>query len=104
LTAYVPDINETDLTKINLSLQQLAAGRSNAIGTVTLTANAATTVVLDLNCSKESCIDFMPMTANAAAERGNGTMYVATVVNKSFTITHANNAQNDRTFRYAIKG
>jgi len=32
MTAYVPSVNETDPKKIILSLQQLAAGRSNATG------------------------------------------------------------------------
>jgi hypothetical protein len=44
------------------------------------------------------------MTANAAAEVGNGTIYVSAVTNGSFTLTHANNSQVDRTFRYAISG
>ena len=33
MTAYVPGITETDLKKIVLAIQQLAAGRSNAVGT-----------------------------------------------------------------------
>jgi len=45
MTVYIPGLNETDLKKIILSLQQLGAGRSNATGTVTLAANSATTVV-----------------------------------------------------------
>jgi hypothetical protein len=106
VTAYVPGITETDPKKIVLSLQQLAAGRSNAVGSVTLTANAATTTVADDNCSAESAIYLMPTTANASAEKGAGTIYIAaaTVLNKSFVITHANNAQTDRIFRYAIVG
>lgn len=104
MTVLVPDINETDQRKINLCIQQIAAGRSNAVGDVTLTANAATTVVSDLNCSENSLIMFMPTTANAATEFGAGTLRVSTIANKTFTITHANNAQIDRTFRYAIYG
>jgi len=48
----------------------------------------------------------MPTTANASAELGSGTWIVpeATILNGSFVITHANNAQADRTFRYAIIG
>jgi hypothetical protein len=106
MTAYVPGITETDLKKIVLSLQQLAAGRSNAVGTVTLTASAATTLVTDKNCAAGSAILPMPTTANASAELGNGTWFVptATILNGSFVITHANNAQTDRIFRYAIVG
>jgi len=107
MTAYVPEINEKDLKKVILSLQQLAAGRSNATGTVTLTINVATTTVTPTqtgSIAAGSTPILTPTTANAATEVGNGTMYVSAVANGSFTITHANNAQADRTFRYAILG
>ncbi len=106
MTAFLPHITETDLKKINLSIQQLGAGRSNAVGTVTLTANVATTTVTTGNCATGSTILLMPTTANASAEQGAGTIYIATatILNGSFVITHANNAQTDRIFRYAIVG
>ena len=104
MTAFVPGITETDLKKIVLAIQQLAAGRSNAVGTVTLTENAATTVVTDNNFAPGSVPLFTPTTANAAAEIGAGTMYISARANKSFTITHANSATAGRTFLYAIQG
>ncbi len=104
MTAYTPDINDADHKKQNLSLQQLAAGRSNAVGTVTLTINVATTTVTTINCAVGSTPILTPTTANAAAEVGNGTMYVSTVANGSFVITHANAATAGRTFLYAIVG
>ncbi len=104
MTAAVPHITETDLKKIVLAIQQLGAGRSNAVGTVTLTINVATTTVTDNNCAPGSVIKWTPTTASAATEIGNGTMYLSTVANKSFTITHANSATADRTFLYAIQG
>ena len=104
MTAYVPGISETDLKKIVLALQQLAAGRSNAVGTVTLAAGSATTVVTDKNCAAGSTPLLTPASANAAAEVGNGTTYVSAVANGSFTITHANNVTAGRTFLYAILG
>lgn len=104
MTAYVPGITETDLKKIVLAIQQLAAGRSNATGTVTLTVGAATTVVSDKNCAVGSVPILTPTTANAATEVGNGTIYVSAVANNSFTITHANSATTGRTFLYALHG
>ncbi len=101
MTAYVPGTQERDLSKFALSLQQLASGRSNAVGTVTLRANETTTTVSTDNCATGSAIVLTPNTANAAAALGSS--YV-TAANKSFTITHANNAQTDRTFTYAIQG
>jgi hypothetical protein len=46
----------------------------------------------------------MPTTANAAAELGNGTLHVSARAKGSFTLTHANNAQPDRSFDYAMIG
>jgi hypothetical protein len=104
MTAYVPGITETDLKKIVLAIQQLAAGRSNAVGTVTLATGSATTAVTDKNCAIGSVPLLTPTTANAAAEVGNGTMFISAVTNGSFTITHANSATTGRTFLYAIHG
>lgn len=104
MTAYVPGIDETDPKKVILSLQQLAAGRSNAVGSVTLTASAATTTVTDNNCASGSAPILIPTTAHASAEIGAGTIYISAVANRSFTITHANNSQTDRTYLYAILG
>jgi hypothetical protein len=104
MTAYVPGITETDLKKIVLAIQQLAAGRSNAVGTVTLAAGSAITMVADKNCAAGSTPLLTPATANAAAEIGNGTLFVSAVANGSFTISHANSATTGRTFLYAIHG
>jgi hypothetical protein len=104
LTAYVPSITETDLKKVILALQQLAGGRSNAIGTFTLTVSVASTTVTDQNCAAGSVVIPIPTTANAAAELGNGTMWLSATTNGSFTFTHANSATTGRTFKYAIIG
>lgn len=104
MTAYVPGLTETDLKKIVLALQQLAAGRSNAVGSVTLATGSSTTTVATSNCAAGSTPILVPSSANAATEVGNGTMYVSAVANGSFTITHANSATAGRTFLYAILG
>lgn len=104
MTAFVPGISESDLKKIVLAIQQLAAGRSNATGIVTLVAGTATTTVSDTNCAAGTVPLFTPTTANAATEVGNGTMYVSAVANGSFTITHANSATAGRTFLYVLQG
>jgi N-acetylmuramoyl-L-alanine amidase len=89
-----------------LAIQQLVRGRSNAVGQVTLTANAAsTTVTLDERIANENGHPvFTASTANAAAEQAAGTMYVSSVTKTGFVITHANNAQTDRTFYYEFRG
>ncbi|MGO4714754.1 hypothetical protein [Bradyrhizobium sp. 2TAF24] len=95
---------EKDLSRYALAIQQLGAGRTNAAGTVTLAANAATTTVSAPNCAAGSSVFLTPASANAAAEVKNGTLFISTVANRSFTITHANNAQTDRTFFYVCLG
>ena len=104
MTAYVPGSGEPDVRKLVLSLQQLAAGRSNAVGSKTLTTGSATTIVIDKNCAAGSVPILVPTTANVATELGNGTLYISAVANGSFTITHANSATANRTFLYALLG
>lgn len=102
MTAYIVHTNETDLTKHAFGQQQLAQGRSNAVGTFTLTANTTTTTVTATNCGAGSVVLFSPKTANAAA--AYATTYYSSVSAGSFVITHANNAQTDRTFGYETRG
>ena len=85
-------------------MREVHQGKLANTGSVTLTANVASTTVTDARAGAVSFIGFMPRTANAAAELGAGTMYVATQGKQTFTITHANNAQTDRTFRYCLLG
>lgn len=84
MTAYVPGLAETDLKKVVLAIQQLAAGRSNAVGSVTLATGSSTTTVSTPNCATGSTPILTPATASAAAELGGGTMYVSAVDNRSF--------------------
>lgn len=84
------------------AILQLLQGRGNFKGSVTLTAGATTKVVSFLNCSQDSGVFLSPRTANAAAALP--TTYISSVGQGTFTITHANNAQTDRTFDFICKG
>jgi hypothetical protein len=99
-----PDVRETDPIKIIQAVRQLARGRSNATGTVTLTANAATTVVSADVISADCRPVLFPTTANGSAEFGAGTIYISAVADGSFTITHANDANADKTFYWHAIG
>jgi len=101
MTVRVLDRNEKDPSKIALVVNELASGRSNAVGTVTLRTSNTTTVVTNRNCGSASCVKLTPTTANAAAALG--TTYI-TAANGSFTINHASNSQADRSFVWAIQG
>jgi hypothetical protein len=104
VTVRVVDRNEKDLTKLTLAINELASGRSNATGTVTLTSGATTTIATAPTCAAGTVPILAPMTANAAAEFGNGTLYVSAVGKGSFTIAHASNGQTDRTFLFVCLG
>lgn len=96
--------SEKSIWNIVQTIIQLVNGRHNATGSVTLAINTTTTVVVHPNCGEGSIPTLTPATAHAAAEIGNGTCYVSAVVQGQFTITHANNAQADRTFYYSVAG
>lgn len=93
---------EKDPYRIVGAVRQLMEGRSNATGAVTLTAAATTTAVTAVSCAAGSTVLLQPTTANAAAALA--TTYIGTVANGSFTITHANNAQTDRSYRWFCVG
>jgi hypothetical protein len=94
--------NETDPTKINRAIQQLEQGRLNVTGVCTLAAGATTTIVKAANCGAGSRVLLTAKTANAAVAL-SGT-FISAVAAGSFTITHTNNAQTDRTFGFACLG
>lgn len=91
------------LREIVNALRQMAAGRGNYSGTVTLTANATTTVVENAAIGRDAAIILDEgRTANAAAAKA--TTWVSAQDTGTFTLTHANNAQIDRTFRWVAIG
>lgn len=88
------------------SLQATRKGKLECVVEVTLTANAASTTVSDIRLSSYSAILFDPLTANAAAELAAGTLY-ATTANRgdsTVTLTHANAATTDRSYRMVVIG
>jgi ribosomal protein S11 len=122
-TKHFPDVqdystNHPELLKnIIRVVRGVMQGRTNNTGFVTLTASSGTS---DVTLSSDeltpnALILFMPTTANAATEFAAGTMYVSEINAEasasgsglaaySFRITHVNNAQTDRTFRFVIIG
>lgn len=94
------------LLKVSRAANDMRSGKMNTGGTFTLTASVASTTLTDSRISVDSTVVLVPTTANAAAELGNGTLYMSESgrVNGSIVVTHANNAQTDRTFRIVIIG
>lgn len=95
---------ETRLFKVVDVVRLLMRGRSNSTGSVTLDVNEASTTVTGLSISENDTVILTPMSANAATEVGNGTMYVSSVGQGTFEITHANAATTGRDFRWASFG
>lgn len=105
MTVSVPGLNETDLKIIIQAIQQLSAGRSNAVGTVTLAvAPATSTTVTSRNCASGTVPILVPTTANAAAAMSGVYVPTATIGNGTFVIQHASSAQTDRTYLFALHG
>ena len=104
MAGNVPYVGDKDVRRIVQSVRELYEGRSNAVGTATLAANAATTTVAATNCGLGSSVLLTPATSTAATEAGNGTIYVSAVNNGSFVLTHANSAVTTRTFYWVALG
>lgn len=101
MTATIVQSQEKDLSKYAFSIQQLAEGRSNAVGSFTLTTSTTSTTVPAPNCGAESFVFITPHTANAAGALASTYMAAG---RGQFTVTHASNSQADRTFGFVCLG
>lgn len=88
--------------RLALAINNILGGKLNNTSSVTLTANSATTTLNDLRIGLNSVVLLQPTTANAAAALAN--VYFGSPGDKTITVNHANNAQTDRTFKYAVVG
>jgi hypothetical protein len=102
MSGYGVSTSEKDPMAFAVAIQSLFNGRTNAAGIVTLTPGATSTVVPAPNCSAQCGIWLFQKTANAAAALA--TTYISAVGKQQFTISHANNAQADRTFFWVALG
>lgn len=78
--------------------------RANAVTEITLTANAASTTLYHPTLGYYAHVSLMPQTANAAAALATTYIAQATMAKGECVITHANDAQTDKTFRVKIDG
>lgn len=95
---------EKDLRHIASAVRHLIEGRSNAAGSVTLRANQTTTTVTSDVIPAGCFPQLTPSSATAATAVGGGHIYVSAVAKGSFTITHNNTADTDRTFHWHAIG
>src|SRR5262249_6621784 len=92
------------LARLREVVNNLLRGKLNATLDVTLNVGSTNTVINDPRIGGSSAICLMPLTANAAAEIGNGTIWWSAEGDQTATLSHASNAQADRTFRLTIIG
>lgn len=94
------------LRKLSISVVDTIRGKLDNTGTFTLTANSAITTVTESagRIGENTIVIWMPITANAATAMANVYLSSQSVTNKTFTLTHTNNAQTDRTFSYMLIG
>lgn len=83
-------------------LNNAMSGKLNVVGELTLAVGAAMTILEDPLITRVSCVNLMPLSANAASALA--TLYFDPTASGSVVIHHANNTQTDRTFRYAVMG
>lgn len=104
MSATIVGAQEKDLSKFAFSIQELAAGRSNAVGTVTLRDGETTTTVAAPNCGAGSKVFLFPATANAADVVATTYVPVATVTAGQFIVNHASDTDEDQTFFWVALG
>jgi hypothetical protein len=93
---------EKDPIKQNAAIRQLIEGRSNAVGTLTLTSSTTSgTLVTATNCSTSSTIQLTAISSGAAAELG---LVWVTPGRGQFTVSHSTSGSTGRDFSYAIVG
>lgn len=100
--------DEKSIFAIVQAIQQLAQGRSNSVGQVTLRANQTTTTVTKavdkaaVNMSLNAAVFLSPVTANAQAIAYS--WWISAKGQGTFTITHANTSAVDQLFDFEIRG
>ena len=82
-------------------VNRILDGKINSVGSVTLTANQATTTLTDRRIGTNSRVHLVAETANAGGEMG---VYIDAYTDGQCTINHGTDSRTDRTFRYTIIG
>jgi hypothetical protein len=98
--------HENLLRKMIRVISGIMQGKTNNTGTITLTANSATTTLTLAKgrVGQSTGLFLMPTTSNAAGAISGLYISGRSIPNSTMTITHANTATSDRTFTYALIG
>ena len=105
MSVYIPPPAETNIKKLTSAISQLAQGRTNSNGVVTLNPNATKTTVQFVATSATTCIvHWQATTPNAAAQYATLCLYSTDVTKGQFILTHASNTSTDQTFNFEVRG
>ncbi len=100
---YLPADSETQLRNVIRSVKQLARGQTNSKGTFTLSSTGATSLsVSHINCGPNSIVNWMPVTADAAAQMAAVFLLSSNVTTGQFTVSQAANTSTSSIFNYVI--
>lgn len=94
-------VPRTDDDRLNAALRGLFQGKTNNVLDVTLSASTTTTTVTDPRIGPYSVPLCMPTTANAQAI---AMPYRSDNTSGSMTLTHASDANTDKTFKVVLVG
>lgn len=99
-----PAQGESELVRVE-KLKTIQRGKLNSStnGTVTLTANSATTTVAEPLCSANSRVYLSPQTQTASEDQCSAAFWVVPG-DQQFVINHPNRSETDRTFGYDCLG
>ena len=101
VSRFITDERE-HLRQLSDKLNATISGGGNNTGDLTLTANASSTTLTDARIGLTCVIELMPKSLNAV--KAKSMIYFGTPKAGSVVIYHPNDAQTDKTFRYAITG
>jgi len=86
----------------SIAVNLLIDSKDNDEDTFTLVASSGTTTIDDYRVGEDSVILWSPMTNNAATELSH--LYISSRGKNTFTLSHRNNPQTDRTYIYTVTG
>ncbi len=100
---YLPAPSEAQLRNVIRSVMQLARGQTNSKGTFTLSSTGATLLsVSNVNCGPYSIVNWMPVTADAAAQMATVFLLSSNVTTGQFIVSQATNTSTSSIFNYVI--
>jgi hypothetical protein len=99
-------IEDPSVYELVVKIQEIMAGKLNNVGSMTLTANATTTTLIDPNIGPNSLILFDPLTSNGKVAFNSDLFFVNArgATKGQATVNHASSANTDQTFNYGIFG